>query len=482
MQVIGVGPWLRTEKDHKMNTMTYVKRSQLNYSATTVFNWHCREGAFERLNPPWQPAETIEKLGSIEDNGTITIKTKIGPLSAKWFLKHTDFIQDRQFADILIKGPFSYWKHIHKIEPQNEDTCILEDEIEYSMHGGIIGNILGGPIVKNLLQKMFTYRHNVLRSDLRSHSRHQPDDVTKILISGSTGLIGQALSSYLSTGGHQVVRLVRNSNLNDEGTIFWDPLNHIIDSESLEGFDYVIHLAGENVGESRWTKKKKARISDSRINSTKFLAESLSNLKCPPKALLCASATGYYGDAGNDLLNEQSPNGTGFLAQVVDEWERSTRSATDQGIRVVNLRFGVVINPMGGALKKLLMPFKLGFGGKIGHGKQYMSWISLDDAICAIHHLMIHSTVEGPINIASPNTVTNEEFTKQLGTSLRRPTVATIPAFIIKIMFGQMGKETILASTRVDSTKLSQSGYAYIFPRIEEALEHYLGKSKDYEI
>ena len=465
-----------------MNTMTYVKRSQLNHSANTVFNWHCREGAFERLNPPWQPAETIEKLGSIDDNGTITIKTKIGPLSAKWFLKHTDFIQDRQFADILIKGPFSYWKHIHKIEPQNEDTCILEDEIEYSMHGGIIGNILGGPIVKNLLQKMFTYRHNVLRSDLRSHSRHQPDDVTKILISGSTGLIGQALSSYLSTGGHQVVRLVRNSNLNDEGTIFWDPLNHIIDSESLEGFDYVIHLAGENVGESRWTKKKKARISDSRINSTKFLAESLSNLKCPPKALLCASATGYYGDAGNDLLNEQSPNGTGFLAQVVDEWERSTRSATDQGIRVVNLRFGVVINPMGGALKKLLMPFKLGFGGKIGHGKQYMSWISLDDAICAIHHLMINSTVEGPINIASPNTVTNKEFTKQLGTSLRKPTVATIPAFIIKIMFGQMGKETILASTRVDSTKLSQSGYAYIFPRIEEALEHYLGKSKDYEI
>ncbi len=465
-----------------MKTITYVKRSQLNHSATTVFNWHCREGAFERLNPPWQPAETIEKLGSIEDNGTITIKTKLGPLSSKWFLKHIDFIQDRQFADILIKGPFAYWKHIHKMEPQDEETCILEDEIEFSMRGGIVGNILGGPIVKNLLQKMFTYRHNVLRSDLLSHSRYQSDGITKILISGSTGLIGQALSSYLSTGGHQVVRLVRTSDLDDEGTIFWDPLNHIIDIESLEGFDYVIHLAGENVGESRWTKKKKGRISDSRINGTKFLTESLSHLKCPPKALLCASATGYYGDAGNDLVNEQSPNGAGFLAQVVENWEQSTQSATGQGMRVVNLRFGVVINPMGGALKKLLMPFKLGFGGKIGHGKQYMSWISLDDAICAIHHLMINSTVEGPINIASPNTVTNEEFTRQLGATLNRPTVATIPAFIIKIMFGQMGKETILASTRVDSTKLSQSGYTHIFSHIEEALNHYLGKSKDYEI
>ena len=465
-----------------MKTITYVKRSLLDHPATEVFDWHCREGAFERLNPPWQTAETIEQTGTIKDNGNITIRTKLGPLSAKWYLNHTDFIQDRQFADILIKGPFAYWKHIHRVEPQDKETCILEDEIEFSMRGGIIGNVLGGPIVKKLLQKMFTYRHSVLRSDLQAHNKYRSNNVSKILISGSTGLIGRALSAYLSTGGHKVVRLVRNNNSSDKDTIFWDPLNNIIDIESLEGFDYVVHLAGENVGEHRWTPRKKAEILNSRVSGTKFLANSISNLRSPPKAFLCASATGYYGEAGDDLLDEQSPHGTGFLAQVVEKWEGSTEPATDQGIRVVHLRFGVVISPMGGALQKLLMPFKLGFGGRIGHGKQYMSWISLDDAICAIHHLMQNATVEGPINIASNKPITNKEFTKRLGSILKRPTVAAVPAFVIKMLFGQMGRETILASTRVDSTKLSQSGYTYRYPYIEEALSHYLGKSKDNEL
>ncbi|MEE2881718.1 MAG: TIGR01777 family oxidoreductase, partial [Chloroflexota bacterium] len=346
------------------------------------------------------------------------------------------------------------------------------------------GNIIGRAIVKNLLHKIFVYRHNMLSADLLSHARYQSTYASKILISGSTGMIGQALSAYLSTGGHKVVKLVRGNNTNedDKDKIFWDPVNEVINLKELEGFDYVIHLAGENVGESRWTTKKKAKILDSRVHGTAFLAESLSKLKLPPKALLCASATGYYGDAGDSLLNEQSPNGTGFLAQVVEKWEESTRSAADKGIRVVNLRFGVVISPIGGALKKLLLPFKIGFGGKIGNGRQYMSWISLDDAIGAIRHLMENPKVEGPINIASNNSITNKEFTKQLGAILKRPTLATVPALVIKILFGKMGKETVLASTRVDSSRLLQSGYTYRHPHIEGVLNDYLGKITNHEI
>jgi uncharacterized protein (TIGR01777 family) len=294
-----------------------------------------------------------------------------------------------------------------------------------------------------------------------------------ILVTGASGLIGSGLLPFLGNMGHEVTRLVRSPPRPGERAIRWDPAAGSIEESGLAGMEAVVHLAGENIAE-RWTAEKKAKIRDSRVNGTRLLCEALARMDTPPKVLVSASAIGYYGDRGGEMLTEESPSGQGFLAEVCRAWEASTAPAQQKGIRVVPLRFGIVLSEAGGALAKILPPFRMGMGGILGSGRQYMSWIALDDAVGAIHHAIVTESLQGPANAASPESVTNQEFTKTLGKVLGRPTVVPLPAFAARLMFGEMADELLLASARVQPVKLAASGYTFRYPDLEAALRHLL--------
>jgi uncharacterized protein (TIGR01777 family) len=294
-----------------------------------------------------------------------------------------------------------------------------------------------------------------------------------ILVSGASGLIGSALVPYLANAGHEVIRLVRSQPQPEERALRWDPMGGLIEESALEGVDAVVHLAGESV-EERWTPQKKIRIRESRATGTRLLSESIARLATPPKVLVSASAIGYYGDRGGEILTEESAAGKGFLAEVCRAWEAATAPAAQKGVRVVPLRFGVVLSDSGGALARMLTPFRLGMGGVLGSGQQYVSWIALDDAIGAIQHAIVTALLQGPVNAVAPQAVTNQQFTKVLGKVLGRPTIFPMPAFAVRLMFGEMADELLLASTRVQPAKLVASGYGFRYPELEAALRHLL--------
>lgn len=300
----------------------------------------------------------------------------------------------------------------------------------------------------------------------------------KILITGSHGLVGAALIKSLSANGHQIVRLVRSAARSVGTGISWDPEKGTIDLASLEGFDAVIHLAGESIAESRWTEEKKRRIRESRVDGTRLLSESLAKLSQPPKVLVCASAIGFYGDRGAEVLTEASAPGNDFLAGVCVEWEGAAEPAARKGIRVVNFRIGIILSGEGGALGKMLTPFRMGVGGKIGNGRQYMSWVALDDVIAAIELALVNDTLGGPVNLVAPEPVTNAEFTKTLGKALSRPTLFPVPQFGVRLAFGEMADALLLSSQRVEPVRLKEAGYQFQYPELEGALTHVLEKSR----
>ena len=298
-------------------------------------------------------------------------------------------------------------------------------------------------------------------------------DGTKMLIAGSSGLVGGALVSALTDKGAEITRAVRSSP--GAGEIEWHPNQDEINPATLDGFDAVINLAGENIAEGRWTDEKKRRIRDSRVNGTHLLSEAMAKLGHRPRTFLCASATGFYGDRGDEILDEESESGGGFLAGVCREWEKATDPAVQAGVRVVNLRFGPILAREGGMMSKLLTPFKMGVGGKIGSGNQYISWVAIDDVVGAIKLALTDESVRGPLNVVSPNSVTNEEFTKTLGHVLSRPTVMAVPAFAARLAFGEMADEMLLVSQRVIPKRLSEAGYGFQYSELEGAFRKYIG-------
>src|SRR5579862_3763781 len=297
--------------------------------------------------------------------------------------------------------------------------------------------------------------------------------ISRILVSGVSGPIGTALLPSLKSRGYEVTRLVRGTPTSSD-QIAWNP-GQPIAPEKVSGFDAIIHLAGESIV-GRWTTAKKIKIRESRVAGTSALAEALARAASRPKVFVCSSAIGYYGDRGNEVLHETSNPGVGFLPDVCREWEAATQAAAKAGIRTVQMRTGVVLSPKGGALSKMLPPFKMGVGGKIGDGRQWMSWIDVQDMVGAIHHVLKSDLLQGPVNMVAPKPVTNAEFTQTLASVLSRPAIFPVPAFVVKAAFGEMGETVLLGSQRVEPTQLVMSGYPFRFSTLQASLENLISR------
>jgi hypothetical protein len=294
----------------------------------------------------------------------------------------------------------------------------------------------------------------------------------RISVTGSSGLIGSALVPALAAEGHEVTRIGRSAAASGEAR--WDPERGHVDGAAVDGVDTVVHLAGESIAGGRWTATRKERIRESRRRGTRVLAEAVARAERPPAAFVCASAMGFYGDRGDEPLTEESPPGRGFLADVTREWEEAGAPARERGVRVVHLRLGMVLSPAGGALAQMLLPFRLGAGGVLGSGRQWWSWVTLDDVLGAIRHALLTPGLSGPVNVAAPNPATNAAFTKALGRALSRPTLAPAPAFALRLVLGEMADALLLSSARLVPERLLRTGYTFRHPELEGALRHLL--------
>lgn len=452
----------------------YIRTVEVNAPAAVLFRWHEMPGVFQRLSPPFENVRLVRHSGTITDGSTANIRIRQGPFSHNCVFEHYDYQPGQRFCDKQVKGPFQSWTHTHRCIPDGQGRSILEDSIVYELPASFVSDLAVGDLVNRKLDAVFGYRHQVTRNDVERFHNERGASRMRILVSGASGLVGGALTNFLTSQGHQVVRLVRRSASTPE-TVQWDPSRGSLDSSSLEGVDVVIHLAGESVAQ-RWTDEVKSKIKESRISGTKLLADALSRMKRKPRALVCASAIGFYGDRGTESLTEESLPGTGFLAGVCREWEDATASAAAAGIRTVNLRFGVILSTAGGALAKMLPIFQLGAGGNLGSGRQYMSWITLEDAVQSIYFAAQTEGLSGPVNIVAPQACTNAEFTATLGKVLHRPTLLPVPQFGPRLIFGEMADEMLFAGAKVLPSKLEKHGFRFQYPELETALRHELGR------
>jgi uncharacterized protein (TIGR01777 family) len=457
-----------------MRTSRFTARSKLDVPPEELWAWHVRPGAFDRLNPAWESARVIEGYARLAEGSRLVLQVRAGPFHRRWVALHRGLVDGREFQDVQEKGPFAHWVHTHRFSPADGGGAWLEDDIEHALPLGPLGRLMGRGYIRRRLQRAFAWRHVRTRADLARH-RSVPGPPLRVAISGSTGLVGSALTAFLTTGGHRVHRMVRREPVVGSDEILFDPVGSRIEADKLEGLDAVVHLAGENIAAGRWTDERKRRIRDSRVQGTRLVAETLSRLKNPPRALISASAIGYYGDRGEERLDEASPQGKGFLPDVCRDWERATEPAERAGLRVVRLRIGVVLSAAGGALPRMLLPYRLGLGGPVGRGQQFMSWIALDDLVGAIHFLLRDEEIRGPVNGVGPAPVRNAEMSRTLARLLRVPAFLPVPPFLLRLALGRMADELLLAGNRIAPTRLTEAGFVFRHADLESALRFELG-------
>lgn len=445
----------------------FEKTSYYRVDRSTLFGWHKQPGAFERLAPPWRPTR-LARPAAIDSDDEATIEVQLlGPYRQRWRAKHSDYKEGSQFRDTLFDSPFKRWTHLHLFSDDGAGRSRLDDRIEYEPPLDL------PPVTQHIekeLKRVFRYRHEVLRNDLELSLPPLPP--LHIGITGAGGFIGSALIPYLTVRGCKVTRLVRVPE-RSEDELQWS--GEKADLTRKGRFDVIIHLAGEPLV-GRWSTEKKRKILASRRDGTRDLAKLILKLPEKPKVLISASATGFYGSRPGETLTEESSTGQGFLAEVCKEWEGATRDLSDSGIRTVNPRIGVVVSPQGGALKAMLPAFAAGLGGPLGTGTQQMSWIALEDLLRAFHFMILDDSLSGPVNLVSPNAVTNRSFTKTLGRVLTRPTVLRVPEAVLKLVFGEMAEEALLSDQRVLPTQLMQRGFEYLYPSLLPALRFSLGR------
>jgi uncharacterized protein (TIGR01777 family) len=458
-----------------MSETTLVYRSPISAPAPAIYAWHARPGAFARLTPPWMTVRVVEGAGGIAPGDWKRLWVGAGPVDVSWTLVHHDADNAAGFVDEQQDGPFASWRHEHRFLPGGPGSSILEDRIFYRLPFGKIGQFVADRQLQRRLDDLFRFRHQRTQLDLARHSAAGFERPQRIAISGASGLVGSQLVPFLRTGGHDVFRLVRRQPTTAD-EIFWDPAAGRIDAAALEGMDAVIHLAGVSIAGGRWTASRKAAIADSRVQGTRLLAETLARLEQPPRVLVSASAIGYYGDAGSATLTEQAPAGSGFLAGVVQAWEEATAPAASAGIRVVLPRFGIVLAGAGGLLARLAPAYRFGLGGPLGSGKQFMSWIALDDVLGVLLKAIADDRLAGPVNAVAPHPVTNHDFAQTLGRVLGRPAVLRAPAAALRLAADELADELLLVSQRARPARLEEADFSFAFPTLEDALRQELGR------
>ncbi|MED5465117.1 MAG: TIGR01777 family oxidoreductase [Myxococcota bacterium] len=439
-----------------------------------LFEWHSRPHALTRLLPPWNKTRVIDSDEPLQVGARVLLKVCQGPLKFQWESRIQDWEPGKFFSDTMVRGPFKEWNHLHHFSTKDDSSTTLTDEINYRTPLGATGDFLAS-VIPNL-KRMFRYRHTQLRLDLERHRAYAHRPPLRIAISGASGMIGVALRAFLSTGGHEVFSLVRRPAQSPR-EIEWDPAGEVMDAQLLEGMDAVIHLAGANIAEGRWSKERKGTLTESRVRSTRFLATTLAGLERPPALLLSMSGAGHYGyEDHKTVFTEASPPGSDFLAQLTVQWEGALQPAREAGIRTVVLRTPAVLSARGGALQKMLLPFQLGGGGPIGSGTQPMGWVALDDLLGLILVALHAPSMEGPFNVQAPEEVNSAEFAKTLGKVLSRPAAIPLPAFVVKRLFGEMGEALLLGGQRLNSARLSETDFEFQWPTLEGALRHELGR------
>jgi len=444
--------------------------SRFPFPAEEVFAWHARPLALERLTPPWERFVVERRVGGIRDGGEVWIRQRFGGLWFRWHSRHSGYVEGRQFVDAAIRGPFPRWEHTHTVTPEGPAESTLRDHIVYTFPLSSVGELLLGRGVHRRLDRAFHYRHDTVRRDLSRHHRFTDRGPLRVAISGASGFLGSNLAAFLSTCGHAVYRLVRRE-ADAPNQITWSPAAGKIDAAALERMDAVVHLSGESLEHGRWTPKRKEAIRGSRVESTRLLARTLAGLRDPPKVFLSVSAVGFYGNRGEQTLTETSAAGSGFLTDTCRAWEDAAEPAREAGIRVVHPRVGIVLSPAAGLLARLL---RAGFPARFGSGKQWMSWVSLDDVLYALHHAMFTDTLQGPVNVVSPQPARNEDLAATLGRVLRRPGLP-IPAGLLRAAFGEQGA-SLLDSARVVPAKLVATDYRFADGDLEAALRRCLGR------
>ena len=450
--------------------MGLVYSSVVSAPRDEVFAWHARPGAILRLSPPWQPMRVVAEADSLKDGRAVLVL----PWGLRWVAEHQPDSYDppRRFVDTIGSDGLASlptrlavrWRHTHEFEEVDRDRTRVIDRVDT-------------PVPASALRPMFAYRHRQLADDIRAHQQAADHGLrtATIAITGSSGLVGSALTAFLSTGGHRVIRLVRHAAASSSEQQ-WNPVEP--DPDLLVGVDAVVHLAGASIA-GRFTDAHRRAIRDSRIGPTRRLAELVARMPDGPSLLICASAIGYYGyDRGDEILTEDSDRGEGFLAEVVAEWEEATAPAGRAGARVVLMRTGIVQSPRGGTLRLLRPLFSAGLGGRIGDGGQWLSWIGIDDLVDTYYRGLWDTALSGPVNAVAPEPVSNADYTRTLAHVVRRPAVLPVPALGPRLLLGDQGaRELARASQRVIPAKLQQADHRFRHPNLEQALRHLLGRT-----
>ncbi|VVS93609.1 TIGR01777 family oxidoreductase [Desulfoluna spongiiphila] len=451
----------------------FTRQLRLNCSAREAFDWHGGEGVVQRLTPPWVAFDNLRRQGGLEKGATTSLTLKAGPLPVRWHSVHTACDPGRGFTDTMVRGPFAFFEHTHRFD-EDQGGCLLTDSIRYSLPFAAASHPVAGALVDKELARMFRYRHAITARDMASRLAATGEPSLTFAVSGAAGIIGSALVPWLKSQGHQVMPLVRGRAAGP-CEIAWDPVGGTLEEEKLKGCDVLIHLAGENIGNGRWTAEKRERIIRSRVDGTSLLARAVSRLEGGPRLFLSASAVGFYGNRGDDTVTESAPCGGSYVSEVCRLWEEAAEANwTHPSGRLVTLRIGVVLTPAGGALARLRPVFKAGLGGTFGSGEQYMSWVSMEDVLGAVDHILRTPTIEGPVNLTAPHPVTNRAFARILASSLNRCAFTTLPSAAITCAFGEMGREVLLEGVKALPGVLEQSGYGFVHPTLADALSEVL--------
>lgn len=454
---------------------TFQRSVRVPVPVETLFAWHERPGAFARLAPPWDAPKVLEHTGGIRDGARVVLQVHAGPIATTWRLEHRDYIANEQFVDVMREGPFERWVHTHRFLADGPNASVLEDHIAYALPMGALGDCVAGGFSESTLARVFAYRHELMLADLERHAEYANRPRWRVAITGASGFIGTQLAAFLSTGGHEVLRVGRGPVTPGVTDTTWNPERGQLDAHAFEGVDAVIHLAGASIAE-RWSASHRAAIRSSRVEGTSLLAHTLAQLKRRPRVLVSGSAVGIYGSRGNEQLDESSAAGRDYLAETALAWEAATAPATRAGIRVVHARTGIVQGAAGGALAKQVPLFRYGIGGVLGDGSQWLSPIALDDVIGAFHFCLMRDDIAGAVNLVAPSALTNANYTQVLAQVMHRPRLARVPAFVLRLALGEeMANSTVLSSQRVTPKRLVDAGFRFRLPAVESMLRFELG-------